>query len=191
MKPDWLNPNYLLSGTPRQRKAYAAVDKLQLLQVLCGTSPVIAGTIPLDVDIESSDIDILLHARNLSQIGSLVQHTFGGLSNFSCERKRINGEETYIARFYAEGFPIEIFAQNQPVTQQHAYLHMDVEFRLLEIGGQAARTAIRDLKKQGMKTEPAFARYFGLSGAPYHVLLRLASLDDSVLHDEIRLPDRS
>lgn len=190
MKPDWLDPNYLLSGTPRQRAAYAAVDKLQLLQVLCGTSPVIAGTIPLDIDIESSDIDILLHTRNLSQIGSLVQHTYGDRLDFSGEHKRINGEETYIARFRAEGFPIEIFAQNKPVTRQHAYLHMDVEFRLLQIGGQAARTAIRDLKRRGMKTEPAFAEYFALTGDPYHVLLRLASLDDNALQSEIRLPDR-
>ena len=53
---------------------------------------------------------------------------------------------------------------------------MVVEARLLELGGDPARQAIRRLKQSGLKTEPAFARYFQLEGDAYQVDLRLIDM---------------
>lgn len=58
---------------------------------------------------------------------------------------------------------------------------MDVEARLLAIGGEEARQEIQRLKLMGLKTEPAFARYLNLKNDPYVELLRLAKLSQEEL----------
>ena len=58
---------------------------------------------------------------------------------------------------------------------------MVVEARLLRHGGPEVRHKIRQLKGQGLKTEPAFAAVFGLPGDPYQTLLALAELPEDTL----------
>jgi hypothetical protein len=86
-----------------------------------------------------------------------------------------------MARFKAPEFPIEIVGQPLPVAAQQAFCHMVVEARLLRLGGEAVRQKIRQLKLQGVKTEPAFAAVFGLAGEPYHTLFQLSSLSQEQL----------
>jgi hypothetical protein len=87
-------------------------------------------------------------------------------------------ENAWVANFYAHGFEFELFAQQKPTSQQTAYKHLVVEYQLLEIGGQQAREPIRELKQQGLKTEPAFARYFDIQhDDPFEALLDLSKLD--------------
>jgi hypothetical protein len=62
---------------------------------------------------------------------------------------------------------------------------MVVEARLLSIGGEEARREIRYLKRCGLKTEPAFARYFRLAGDPFEVLLELSRLGEEELRDRV------
>jgi hypothetical protein len=83
----------------------------------------------------------------------------------------IQNEPTIIASFFIEDFEIEIFGQNIPVQQQSGYRHMIIEYNLLLQFGEEFRKNIIDLKRQGFKTEPAFAELFGLSGDPYQALL--------------------
>ena len=67
--------------------------------------------------------------------------------------------------------PVEIVGMPIDSAQQRAYVHLMAEAKLLEQGGAQgsakARAAVRRLKRQSLKTEPAFAQYFGLKGAPY------------------------
>lgn len=70
-----------------------------------------------------------------------------------------------------EGFPIEIFGQNKPTTQQNAYLHMVAEYKILQEKGEKFKQKIIELKKQGIKTEPAFGMLLGLEN-PYEDLLK-------------------
>ena len=58
---------------------------------------------------------------------------------------------------------------------------MIVEKKLLEISGESARKQITKLKKLGLKTEPAFAKYFNLKGDPFDELLKLSRLDKKEL----------
>jgi uncharacterized protein DUF4269 len=64
---------------------------------------------------------------------------------------------------------------------------MLVEYRILHIAGDTTRQAIRDLKKEGLKTEPAFAQYFNLEGDPYQALIELENLDDDALKEGLKL----
>jgi len=97
----------------------------------------------------------------------------------------IKGVPTVFARFVFSGLPIEIFGQPRPVPEQNAYRHLVVEARLLAIAGGRARREIRQMKRFGIKTEPAFACYFNLEGDPYEALLDLAPLGDDDLRQAI------
>ena len=68
---------------------------------------------------------------------------------------------------------MEIFGQAVPTAQQNGFRHLLVEAAVLEAGGRTWRRAVRQLKKQGLKTEPAFAFLLQLTGDPYVALLEL------------------
>lgn len=82
-----------------------------------------------------------------------------------------HNEELVICNFQVESFPIEIFAQNKPTTQQNAYLHMMAEYKILKEKGEEFKQKIIDLKKKGIKTEPAFGMLLNLEN-PYEDLLK-------------------
>ncbi len=178
MPKDWFNCAYLRQGSPRQQAAYAALEDLKVFTHLHPYSPVLTGTIPLDIDTVNSDLDIICEARDLPAFEVHVNNTFGRYENFRCQQTVISRAPSVVAQFRYDGFVVEVFGQPQPVTRQNAYRHMLVEARLLSIGGDEARRAIRQMKQGGMKTEPAFATYFCLEGDPYQVLLELGMLNN-------------
>ena len=82
-----------------------------------------------------------------------------------------------------ENWPIEIFGQNITTTEQNGYLHMIIEDRLLNLFGKKLIEQIIQLKSQGMKTEPAFAKILKLEGDPYLKLLEFNNWTDDELRD--------
>ena len=181
MQQDWRDLTYLLQGTATQQAAYYALEALQVFALLGAFDPVLVGTIPLDIDIPGSDLDIVCYAADVDAFAQCVQDAFGHFTSFVLRRKIVDGLPTVIGQFTYQGFPIEIFGQPCPVTMQHAFRHMVVEERLLRHGGVGARQQIRQLKLQGLATEPAFAAVFALSGDPYHMLLQLSELSEAEL----------
>lgn len=178
---DWSDITYLKRGNTRQRQAYVALHSLNLFPLLAQYSPFLAGTVPLGIDIYGSDLDILCQAGDLTALEIHLRTLFGGHTGFNTRTKTIRELPTLITRFEHAGFPIEIFAQDRPVQQQHSYRHMLMEARLLDMGGDTLREAIRELKLGGMGTEPAFAHYLGLDGDGYQTLLELESWDEADL----------
>ncbi len=178
---DWRDLGYLRSGTERQQAAYRALQELGLFRDLAAYDPVLIGTIPLDVDLPHSDLDIACHAPDLTAFLDKVMALYGQRPDFRLARKRIRGVASAVIHFSHAGFPVEIFAQPQPVERQYGYRHMLVEARLLDLGGEEARQAVRALKAAGLKTEPAFARHFRLRGDPYERLWQLSFADDATL----------
>ena len=183
--------SHLQHGTPRQRDAFAALDSLCVMDILRAYSPVLAGTIPLDIDIASSDLDILCHVHDFPAFETCITDAFGHLPSFQIKSKTVNGLPSVIAKFTHAGFLVEIFGQARPVERQNGCRHLIVEARLLALGGAAARDAIRELKRAGLKTEPAFARYFNLDGDPYQTLLELSDLSETELKKTLRRYDPS
>lgn len=157
------------------------LKELGIFEHLASYDPVLAGTIPLDCDIPGSDLDIICCCRDLDALTGLLRRLWGHMPGFRIARKMRDGEDSLVCDFETPSFPIQIFAQNRPTHQQNAVRHMLAEARLLAQGGETARQAIRKLKMQGLKTEPAFATYFGLPGDPYQALLELSSSPPDLL----------
>jgi hypothetical protein len=170
--PDWRDISYLARGNARQQRAFRALQELDIFNVLRDYTPILAGTIPLDIDIEQSDLDVICEAHDLAAFECAIQDAYGAREDFRIERSTVKDVPSLFASFAFDGFPIEIFGQPRPVFEQNAYRHMVIEARLLTIGGEDARREIGQLKRAGFKTEPAFARYFKLEGDPYEALLQ-------------------
>jgi hypothetical protein len=172
---------YLANGTPKQRRAFAAIDAVGIFKDLRTFTPALAGTIPLGIDTASSDLDIICRAEHFTEFEDRVRSCYDHHEAFGHQRDVVRGVETVLAWFWYDGWEFELFAQDVPVAEQFACLHLRVEARLLALGGEAARAAIQELKRTGMKTEPAFALYFGIEGEAYLELARLAHADEAAL----------
>lgn len=175
---DFLHPDkYLKHGNERQRRAWEDLESLQIFGVLERFQPVLAGTIPLGIDVEGvSDLDIIccVMSGDLDEFATIIARHYSHCRGFCLERGDDDDDEPYVvAQFQAKYFVVEIFGQQKPVFQQNAYRHMIIEHRLLQEKGDEFRRAIILLKQSGVKTEPAFAQVLGLQGDPYQALLKL------------------
>ena len=183
---DFRDIAYLRDGNARQRAAYQALDELGVIERLADYGPVLAGTVPLNVDVAGSDLDILCEVHDFARFEADLAAAFGHCEGFrvTAPRRRMGGV-SMTASFDHGGFTIEPFGQPLPAERQSAYRHMVIEARLLALGGAALRRRIVALKRSGVKTEPAFAQCLGLDGDPYLALLDLEALDDSRLAAQI------
>jgi len=160
---------YLKNGNDKQQKVYALLTSHQLLEKLRPFDPLVVGTIPINIDIANSDIDIICFFSDQQDFIKTVTSHFKDEKGFIVTEKREN--TTVIANFWMDTFEIEIFGQTIPTRQQFAYRHLLIEHALLQERGEAFRQQIIALKQQGYKTEPAFAIALGLTGDPYTELL--------------------
>lgn len=172
---DFTNIEYLKSGNERQKRAYDVLKKYQVFEKLKDYSPVLAGTIPIEIDIESSDLDIICEVDLACEEDFLdeiaMRRLMPGDTDVKVENIVVHGEKSIVLNFMLEEFPIEIFGQNKPSTEQNAYRHMVAEYRILQEKGEDFKHKIIELKKQGMKTEPAFGLLMELEN-PYEDLLK-------------------
>ena len=172
--------------------------------MLAAFTPVLAGTFPLGIDLSESDADIICEVSHHKEFEQILRLHFGHFPAFNVQyythallpfsTASFLVVEQYCGEWlhhYAEAeslqasFPlrVEVFAEAQSVWRQNAVRHLFIEDRLLSRGTPEQnafnRRAIRQLKAEGMKTEPAFARHFHLEGEPYSALLELASTSDA------------
>lgn len=169
---DFTTIEYLKRGTPKQQEAYKVLTQYSIMEFLQPYSPLLAGTIPIDIDIETSDLDIICYWQHADKFKDDLFKCFSGYKDFQLVDKIVREQRSVIANFKVENFEIEIFGQNKPSQEQFAYRHMVIENYLLLSRGNQFRETIRALKVQGFKTEPAFAHALGLQGDPYLELLK-------------------
>lgn len=168
---DFTKLDYLKIGNERQKRAYEVLTKYRIFEVLEQYSPILAGTIPLEIDVEGSDLDIICEIEDKIEFEKFLVQNFSEF-NLKIEKITIKEENSIICNFKLEEFPIEIFAQNMPTIEQNAYRHMIVEYKILQENGEEFKQKIIDLKKKGIKTEPAFGMLLGLEN-PYEDLLKI------------------
>ena len=170
---NFLDISYLQSGNERQQKAYQALTSNRVLEKLSFYHPILVGTIPINIDIENSDLDVICEVSDKGEFIAQLNLLFGNKKNFTIhESTKFEADK---ANFTIDEFEREIFGPNITTTQQHAYRHMLIEYKLLLEKGEAFRQEIVTLKKQGYKTEPAFAKLLGIERDAYEDLLKLES----------------
>jgi len=169
----------LKEGTPAQQAAWRVLTELGILDLLSPFDARLAGTIPIDVDIPGSDLDVICQADDLNALARVLATHYGHHTGFQMKRKVRYGHPVLVCEFAYNQLPIQVYGSPTPVAQQRAWVHMVAEAYLLSQSGPEAKAAVRALKSSGMKTEPAFAHVFGLQGEPYEVLYELGL---SILH---------
>lgn len=176
------NPTYLKTGTESQRLAYHALHKLGIFTALAPYHPVLTGTLPININIAGSDLDILCEVYQPDDFIDHVKVHFGHLPGFAVTQSVVQELPSVIIHFYHQGWPFELFGQPLPAIKQVAYLHMVTEHRILQQASPHFQSMIRQLKQKGIKTEPAFAHLLRLSANPYEAILSLGSFSDDQLH---------
>jgi hypothetical protein len=168
---DFKNIEYLKNGKQKQIQAFDILTQNKILFNLAEFNPILVGTIPINIDIENSDLDIICYWKNKKDFTEKLHSLFGKENKFTIRESIIDNEESIIANFKIDGFEIEVFGQNIPTKNQNGYKHMLIEYKILQFKGEFFRLEIIKLKQNGYKTEPAFAFLLGLKGNPYKELL--------------------
>lgn len=168
---DFSKIEYLKTGNPKQIRAYEVLTQNQILSQLAEFDPVLVGTIPINIAIENSDLDIICYWKDKADFIEKLTAIFGNETEFTIREATINSQESIIANFKKAAFEIEIFGQNLPVQNQNGYRHMIIEYKILQLKGEKFRLEIIRLKQKGYKTEPAFGLLLGLKDDPYVELL--------------------
>ncbi len=173
--PDFRTIAYLQRGTLRQRAAYEALRALDVMATLAAYNPRLTGAIPLDVDIPGSDLDIICQvgAEQMDALAELLRQKYGHLPGFRLARKQRYDHAVVVCDFTCCEFPIQVYGSPTPVDAQRAWVHLLAEAHLLAQAKPEEKEAVRALKLAGVKTEPAFAQIFGLTGDPYEALYEL------------------
>ncbi|MDN4015042.1 DUF4269 domain-containing protein [Chryseobacterium gambrini] len=173
---DFTKIDYLKNGNERQKRAYEVLTRYHIFEKLKDYSPILAGTIPIEIDIEESDLDIICEVDLNFEEDFLEKVSFKIIvpaeTEVTVENIMIENEKAIVMNFRLEEFSIEIFGQNRPATKQNAYLHMIAEYKILQEKGEDFKQKIIKLKKQGIKTEPAFGILLNLEN-PYEDLLKM------------------
>jgi predicted metalloenzyme YecM len=156
-----------------QSRAYPALRTSKVLEALADFEPLVAGTFPLGLANDRSDLDIVVTMADKVKLESVVRTTFGSQPQFTIEQVPSN---RFFCRFVYDLIPIEIYGEETSSAKQAAYHHFLIEERLLKLGGPNLIKNINELRQQGLKTEPAFAAALGLSGDPFETLLVLQTL---------------
>ncbi|HEX8110192.1 MAG TPA: GNAT family N-acetyltransferase [Kofleriaceae bacterium] len=152
----------------------------RLFRDLAPFQPTLIGTYPLGLAVDGSDLDIACACDDLDRFEHALRATLAALG---VAARFERSETAVVAAFELGDVPVEIFGQALPVTAQRGFRHMVIEGQLLVIGGAALAARIRDLKRAGTKTEPAFAQVLGLAGDPYEALLALEAWPPDRLRD--------
>lgn len=168
--------NSLLDQSETQRSVRSVLFETGIFDRMERFSPIVCGSYPLDIALGGSDLDISCYAENLESYIYFALDNFKESENFYLKIKEIRSRPSVIVRFTHKEQMIEIFTQSIPVEQQHGYLHMVIEWHILQEMGRSFKEDLMALRREGIKTEPAFAHLLRLKGDPYISLLEYGSL---------------
>lgn len=169
MRGDFKNISYLKQGNFKQKKAFRLITENNILEILSDYNPIVVGTIPINIDIEDSDLDIILQSNNFDKLKSLMDKNFSHHQNYQIN---VLNDEILICNFKIENLAFEFYAKNYETEKQYGYLHMIKENEILKNKDELFRQQIIELKNNGVKTELAFCQVLKVSGDPYIELLK-------------------
>ena len=170
---DFSNIEYLKLGNARQKAFYKLLVKHNIFEKLSEFNPTLVGSVPIGIDIEGSDLDIICEWRGKMNFINTLKANFSSKHEFLYREVVKNEMETVICSFQIDNVKFEVFGQNRPIKEQQAYRHLLIEYRILMEKGEEFMGKIIELKKLGYKTEPAFAAILCIEGDSYQAILDL------------------
>jgi len=96
----------------------AVIEQLDFNHKLNAYNPTPIGTPPLNIDIESSDIDIACTAEKLVEFETVVSKLYSHHSNYYSDYFRSRGNDGVRVSFIFDNWEIELFCQSIPVEEQ-------------------------------------------------------------------------
>ncbi|WP_297433294.1 DUF4269 domain-containing protein [uncultured Cetobacterium sp.] len=178
---------YLKVGNLKQKQSYKILKNIKIFKILEEFNPILVGTIPIGVDVDKSDLDIVceINLKNKDSLKNISTKNFSQFKNF----KIIDTFSTtgvVVINFFVDNIEIEIYASKVSSFETNGYRHMIIEERILSCCSLKFKEKIVALKKSGIKTEPAFAKLLKLNGNPYEELLNLEFLSDEEIVDKLK-----
>jgi predicted metalloenzyme YecM len=173
-------------NTEKNQRITGFLSHSNLMNDLKDFSPCLSGTLPLLIDTKDSDLDILFCAEELLAFRTKVIELFANYPDFTIKETSHQDRPCVVANFTYKDLPIELFAAKEEVYIQQANRHFLVEGRILKIAGKKFRESIIQLKKAGLKTEPAFGQLLELN-EPYRELIKLSYLNDREIKQRLNL----
>jgi hypothetical protein len=86
---DFKNIEYLKFGNERQRVAYSVLYELEIFEYLKQYNPILTGTIPIDIDLPDSDLDIICECKDHILFAKDLTDKFGEYLNFKIWTKTL------------------------------------------------------------------------------------------------------
>lgn len=169
----FLTIDYLLEGNKIQQSAYNQLIELNIMNILQDFNPLLVWTIPIWINIETSDLDILCECYNHDVFAQSIESHFWSLSWFVSRTYERNWLKITRVNFFWKSFEIEIYGIGTPTREQIAFKHMLIEHAILESKGEDFKLKVIDLKRSWIKTEPAFAQLLWIEWDPYVELLKM------------------
>lgn len=157
----------------KTEKIWKAIQDSKVLSLFKENNALIAGSFPLDIATTLSDVDVLIKEADLVKLRAFFEYQFSTQDDFKIIEEVVDDLPSLICQFTFQGIPFELFAQDKDTVKQMAYIHFQVEERLLKYGGDALRSRVRGERSVGIKTEHAFANLLSLPGDPFITLAGL------------------
>ncbi|MDR7856773.1 DUF4269 domain-containing protein [Tissierella sp.] len=170
---DFLEIEYLKSGNIKQQEVYKVLEELNIIETLDMYNPILVGTIPIEIDLPESDLDIICEVYDFVKFEELLKLIYGSYKEFDCRIREVDGIIRVVCNFIYNEWMFEIFGQAIPTVEQNAYKHMIIEHKILNVLSSKARETVISLKKNKLKTEPAFGELLNIDDDPYIFLLEM------------------
>ena len=176
------NLGLLKDGDPLQEQIMDDQPLMSFLEANPDIRALLCGTFPLGLAGDSSDFDIVFQTSNLAQTEQALRKHFGTQPKFKLWHRK--DRNAVVCSYMGGRSEVEIFASTQPLFLNPAWVHMIVEKRLLDLGGNDIKQQVLAAKLAGLKTEPAFAKALGLNTTdPFATLYTLAfATNDELLN---------
>ena len=115
------NPEYLKAGNQKQQQVYIILKNKLLPEIPASYSPTLVGTIPIGIDTNKSDIDLICESHDHNTFQHLLVTKFSHFPHFEINRKKIRTTDSIICRFETNGFKLKYLgSQLKLFTRTHS-----------------------------------------------------------------------
>jgi len=167
----------------KKNRVMEVLSKQNLLSDLQDYYPIVSGSVPAGLDLETSDFDILCEVHNFEVFETHLRSL--QISDLQIRRLSSHSLPAVVAQFAKDGLKFEIFAQSCLVYRQWSHRHFISEYRMVKYLGESFRQNVIKSKLKGLKTEEAIAEVLGLPGDPFQTLYDWSFLSVSEFRKKI------